>query len=529
MQHAGESFGDLLASTVRAQSVHPRRWSILAILNLSLVIVVAGNSSLNVALPKLVRELDATHAELQWIVDVYALVFAGLLLSMGALGDRFGRKGLLQIGLVLFAVGALSATLGTEPGHLIASRGLMGLAAAMIMPATLSIITSVFPPDERARAIAVWAGFAGAGVAIGPLISGLLLEHFWYGSIFFINLPLIVIALGAGAALVPTSRDPEQRALDPIGAALSMAGLAALLYGIIQGVDRGWSDGVIVAAFAMATVALLGFVTWERRCEDPMLPMGLFSDRRFTSGAIAIGATYFALFGLFFVATQYLQFVLGYSPLEAGAASLPLAAMLLVAAPRSALLVDRFGTGRVVAAGMGLIAIGMIAMLMLSAESSYGNLVGALLVLGLGMGLAIAPATDTIMASMPLGKAGVGSAVNDTAREVGGSLGVAVLGSMLSSGYRGAVDAHLASTPPQVAEAVRESIGAAVIAAKALPADLAGALSQASRAAFDDGMNDALLAGAVLITIFAGAVFTLLRETRHRGEAFDLAARETVL
>lgn len=267
-----------MARTHEPEAIHARRWRILAVLNLSLVIVVAANSSLNVALPTMVRDLDATSAELQWIVDAYALVFAGLLLPMGALGDRFGRKGVLQGGLATFALGALVATLATEPWQLIATRAVMGAGAAAIMPATLSIITNVFPANERSRAIAIWAGFAGAGGSIGPLASGFLLEHFWFGSVFFINVPIIVLALATGAVLLPSSRDPEHRVLDPVGSLLSIAGLGLLLYAIIQAPERGWTDPLILVLFAVAVVTLTAFVRFESTTASPMLPMDRFSD-----------------------------------------------------------------------------------------------------------------------------------------------------------------------------------------------------------------------------------------------------------
>ncbi len=347
-------------------AVHARRWRILAVLNLSLVIVVAVNSSLNVALPSIVQELRATNAELQWIVDAYALVFAGLLLPMGALGDRFGRKGLLQVGLAVFAAGALAATLAGEPRQVIVTRAVMGVGAAMIMPATLSIITNVFPADERTRAIAIWAGFAGAGGSIGPVTSGFLLEHFWFGSVFLINVPIIALALGFGAFLVPTSRDSEHRPLDVVGSGLSIVGLGTLLYAIIQAPERGWTDPLILGTSFLALVTLVAFVRFEGRTDHPMLPMEQFRDPRFSVGAGAIALCFFAMFGLFFVSTQYLQFVLGYGPLQAGAATLPMAAAMIVAAPRSASLSERFHRRYVMATGMVLLAVGMVMLSTLS-------------------------------------------------------------------------------------------------------------------------------------------------------------------
>jgi EmrB/QacA subfamily drug resistance transporter len=504
-----------VARTHEPEAIHARRWRILAVLNLSLVIVVAANSSLNVALPTIVRDLQATNAELQWIVDAYALVFAGLLLPMGALGDRFGRKGLLQGGLATFALGALAATLASEPWQVIATRAVMGVGAAAIMPATLSIITNVFPPDERSRAIAIWAGFAGAGGSIGPLASGFLLEHFWFGSVFFINVPIIALALVTGALLLPSSRDPEHRALDPVGSLLSIAGLGTLLYAIIQAPERGWADPLIVVLFAVAVVTLSAFVRFERAIATPMLPMDRFADPRFSVGSGAIFLTFFAMFGLFFVLTQYLQFVLSYSPLQAGAATLPMALSMIASAPRSAALADRFGRKRVMAAGMVLLAVAMVVLSILSTESSYPNLAVALVLLGSGMGLAMAPATGAIMESMPLGKAGVGSAVNDTTRELGGSLGVAVLGSLLSSGYRGGLGqasftGELAALPPALAQTARESAGAALGIADRFSGPAGDVLASLARHSFTDAMGTVFLAAAAVAMVSAGLVLRFM-------------------
>ena len=487
-----------------AAATYDRRWAVLWVMNLSLVLVVAANSSLNVALPTIVRELDATSSELQWMVDAYALVFAGLLLPFGALGDRFGRKGMLQLGLVIFATGALVAVFSTEPWHLIATRSVMGVGAAMIMPATLSIITNVFPPQERSKAIAIWAGFAGAGAAVGPLISGFLLEHFWFGSVFLINVPIVAVALVAGVLIVPTSRDPRQRKLDPVGGVLSMVGLLALLYAIIEGPEQGWTDPLTLGLFAVALVLGVSFVRWEQSTTDPMLPMEQFRDRRFSTGTGTIGLTFFAMFGTFFVATQYLQFVLGYSPLEAGLATLPMAAMMILLAPRSAGFAERFGRDKVMAVGLTTVALGLFSFSLLTQDSPYLQVAVGLVLLGAGMAMTTAPATGAVMESMPLAKAGVGSAVNDTAREVGGALGVAILGSILASGYRSNLDLDLSQAPPEAATAIQEGVGSALSVAQnpAVPPDVAEQITHAARTAFTDAMSPVFwsAAGVALLT-----------------------------
>ncbi len=456
-------------------------------MNLSLVLVVAGNSALNVTLPTIVRDIGATSSELQWIVDAYALVFAGLLLPMGALGDRYGRKGMLQLGLAVFALGSALAVFATEPWHLIATRSIMGVGGAMIMPATLSIITNVFPPQERAKAIAIWAGFAGAGAALGPLLSGFLLEHFWFGSVFLVNLPIIAVALVSGA----------------------------LLYAIIEGPDIGWTDPETMGLFAAAVLLLVGFVIWELRVPEPMLPMEQFRDPRFSVGTGTIGLTFFAMFGTFFVASQYLQFVRGYSPLLAGVATLPMALMMVLLAPRSAGFAERYGRNRVMGVGLATVALGLLTLSFLTPDTPYLYLAFGLMLLGGGMSMTTAPATGAVMSSMPLAKAGVGSAVNDTSREVGGSLGVAVLGSILSSVYRSSLDLDLSGAPPAAASAIEEGIGSALAVADQAPVAVGPAIAEAARTAFTDAM------GPVFVSAAAVAVLTALLAWRlmpARGE-----------
>lgn len=424
--------------------VHRRRWATLAVLAVSLAIVALDNTILNVALPTLVRQLGATASELQWIVDAYVLAFAGLLLTMGALGDRFGRKRALTAGLVVFAVASIAAATADTVNGLIAARAAMGVGSALIMPSTLSIITDVFRGAERGRAIAVWAAVAGLGVILGPVIGGWLLERYWWGSIFLINVLVVVVALTAGAALVPESRDPEATPLDLVGAALSIAGLVALIYTIIETPSRGWTDSAVLTGFAVAGVLLGVFLLWERRAGHPMLRLSFFENPRFSAASAAIAMTFFGLFGVVFLLTQYLQFVLGYMPLEAGLRLLPLAT-LVVAAPASARVTERIGTKIVVTTGLTVVAGAMGLLAMISVGSGYGQVAVALALLGLGMGATMAPATDSIMGSVPAARAGVGSAVNDTIRQVGGALGVATLGSIAASTYT----SSMAAGPPR--------------------------------------------------------------------------------
>jgi len=493
-------------------AVYEKRWVILGVLCLSLVLVVVGNSSLNVALPTLQKDLGASSTQLQWIVDAYSIVFAGLLLPAGALGDRFGRKGALQLGLVVVGLASLLSTFANSPNQLIATRAAMGVGAAFVMPATLSILANVFPAGERARAIAIWAGFSGAGAAVGPVLSGFLLEHFWWGSVFFVNVPIVIGALVAGAILLPTSKDPNHGRLDPVGALFSVVALASLLYAIIEAPVKGWGSASTIIGFFLFAVFAVAFVQWERRSAAPMLPMELFRNRRFSVGAATITLTFFCMFGLFFVLTQYLQFVLGFTPFKAGLATLPLAAMLIIFAPRSAGFVVRWGQARVQAFGLTMVAIGLLVMAALTPSSSYGWVALALVIMGIGMACTTAPATSAIVTSVPLSKSGVGSAVNDTTREVGGALGIAVLGSLVSSGYRAAMANNAAGLPGASAAIARDSIGGAFNVAK-VAGPLGDQLNAAASAAFTDSMSTALIAAAVVALGAAAMVLKFFPRT----------------
>jgi EmrB/QacA subfamily drug resistance transporter len=491
-----------------SSTAYQRRWWALAVLCLSLAVLGMDNTILNVTLPTLARDLGATGSQLQWIVDAYILVFAGLLLTMGALGDRYGRKLTLNAGLLVFMVGSAASAFAGSPQVLIAARAAMGIGAALIMPATLSIITNIFPPTERGRAIGVWAGVAGLGIILGPVIGGWLLEHLWWGSVFLVNLPVVALTIGAGRPLLPESRDPNATPLDPIGATLSIAALVTLVYGIIQAPEDGWTDPLILAAFAVAAVLSAAFIQWERRVQHPMLRMEFFRNPRFSAASGAIAMAFFALFGSVFLLTQHLQFVLGYTPLQAGVRILPIAA-LIVAAPLAARLTERIGTKLVVAAGLLTVAGALWLLSTVQLGDGYGLVAGALALLGAGMGLTMAPATESIMGSLPLAKAGVGSAMNDTTRQVGGALGVAVLGSILAASYAAAIQPELRGAPPSIAQTASDSIGAATSIAAQLGPQGQGLL-EAARSAFLQGMGDALQVGAGAATLAALLVLLFL-------------------
>jgi EmrB/QacA subfamily drug resistance transporter len=461
----------------------------------------------------LVRDLRASTSELQWIVDGYTLVFAGLLLTAGSLGDRFGRKGALGIGLGIFCVGSILAAFAGSTPVLVLTRAFMGIGAALIMPATLSLLTNIFrDPKERGRAIGVWAAVAGGGGALGPVIGGFLLQHFWWGSVFLINVPVSIAALVAGRYVLPPSRDPSAPRLDPIGAVLSITGLVALLWAIIEAPAKGWTDGSVVEGFGIGIVLLASFVVWELTSDHPMLDVRFFENRRFTAANAAITMVFFGMFGSMFLTTQYLQTVLGFSAFEAGIRTLPMSVVMFTAAPLAPRLAERIGTKVVVGTGMLICATGLVFTSALPVSNGYPHLLVGLMIVSLGMGLAMAPATESIMGSLPPSKAGVGSAMNDTTRQVGAALGVAVIGSAFATSYRPNIVARLSTlhAPPEVVGVAKDSVGGAVQAASRLPADLGHSVALAAREEFVAGFGIALLLAAAVVAIAAAIVFAFL-------------------
>ncbi|HWD08862.1 MAG TPA: MFS transporter [Actinomycetota bacterium] len=512
------------AEQVQRAEGYDRRWWILGVLCFSLLIIVMDNTIVNVALPTLVRKLHATESQLQWTVDIYSLMFAGLLLTMGTLGDRFGRGRTLAIGLGVFGLGSLASSFAGSSNVLILTRGFTGIGAALIMPATLSILTNVFPPEERAKAIGIWAGVSGLAVAIGPVIGGLLLVHFWWGSIFLINVPVCAAALVAGRLLIPNSRDLEARRLDPAGAALSIVGIDALVWGIIEAPNRGWTNGWILAAFGFAAVVLAIFIAWELRSSHPMLNVKFFRNPRFTAANISITLVFFALFGSIFFLTQYLQFVLGYSPLQAGVRLVPLALVMLVLAPIAGQLVQKLGSKAMVGFGMALGGVGLWYLGTTTTASGYAHVVTGLVLVAAGLALSMVPATDSIMGSLPPGQAGVGSAMNDTTREIGGALGVAILGSILSSRYGPAIAKAVAGhgVPAAALGVVKSSVGGAIGVGQSLVASgqaAAGhALIASANSTFITSMNVSLKVGAG-VAVLGALVSALWLPNRPREQA----------
>ncbi len=497
------------ASTATAAEAAPyaRRWWGLIVLALSLVLIGMDNTILNVAIPTLIREVEVTNTELQWILDSYVLVFAGLLLTAGAIGDRFGRKGALNFGLLVFTGAALYATTTDDAAHLIAARAVMGLGGAFIMPSTLSILTNMFPPEERGRAIGVWAGVAGVGIPLGPLLGGWLLAHFDWNSVFFINVPLALGALALGQWLLPTSRDAKAPRLDVGGAVLSMAALSVLIFGLIEAGAKGWGSSEVLLALGVATVLLAVFGWWEYRVKEPMLDLRFFRNPRFTAANLSVTLVFFALFGAMLSLTQYLQFTLGYDALESGFRMLPMAIGMMIGAPLSARADERFGSKVVVTAGLGVAALGMLLMTRFQVDTSYPEFLLTLMVMSFGMGFTMAPATEAIMGAIPRSKSGVGSAMNDTTRQVGGALGIATIGSLITSAYADGIRESFQGMPAEALAAAQDSLGAAL--AIASESGAAGpALALAANEAFVDAMRIGLYAGAAVAGL--GAVIALV-------------------
>ncbi|MDQ1394028.1 MAG: hypothetical protein QOF30_3005 [Acidimicrobiaceae bacterium] len=489
---------------------YDRRWWTLGVLCMSLVMIVVANASLNVALPTLTKDLSASSSALQWIVDAYSLVFAGLLLTAGALGDRFGRRFALNVGLVTFGLASGMAALASSSGQLILARAAMGIGAALVMPSTLSVLAHVFPAHERPRAIAIWTGFAGVGAGLGGVTSGWLLQHFWWGSIFLTNVCVVAVALVAGAFFVPSSKTDRTPTLDPVGAILSIAGLGSLIYAIIEAPVAGWISWTTLGSFAIAAAVLAGFARWELRTPEPMLDLRFFRNPRFTAAASSITLIFFVMFGMIFVLTQYLQSVVGYSPLEAGVRMLPWALVYMISAPRSARLVERWGHRRVVSTGLAIVATGLALLSRSGLHGNYAILALSLVITAAGMGMVTAPSTGAIVSSLPLHKAGVGSAVNDTTRELGGALGVAVVGSILASLYRGDITHRIAGLP-DAAHSATASLGAALQASTALPRPSAGALVAAARESYVHAFDLTIAVTTLVALLASGLVWWLLR------------------
>jgi EmrB/QacA subfamily drug resistance transporter len=513
---------------IQTNTGHPRRWAVLGVMVVSLLVVVLDNTVLNVAMRTIadpVHGLGATQAQLEWAINAYTLVFAGLLFTAGVLGDRIGRRRILIAGLVLFALASLTSAYAHTPGQLIWARALMGIGGAAIMPSTLSIISNVFDPSERGRAIGLWAGAVGLGVAIGPVVGGLLLQHFWWGSVFLINVPILAAGLVAVAMIVPESRNPNPGRVDLVGVALSIVGLVALVYGIIDGGDHGFGRVQALGGIVLGLAVLAAFVWYEARTDHPSLDVRLFRDARFSSAVASIGLVFFAAMGMMFFLAFYLQLVRGYTPLQSGLLMTPFAAAQLIFAPRSAGMVRRYGPKAVCSVGLALVTVGLLGFAGVGASTPIWALIVFTFIQGAGMANVMPPVTESIMASLPREKAGVGSAISNTVRQVGGALGVAVLGSVLSAVYRDQIAGSLPSLPPTAQATAEESIsGAYGVALHAGPA--AGQVVNSANDAFVSAMHWASGSAAVIALASIGVALAWLP---RRPAVQPAPARETRL
>lgn len=507
---------------------HPHRHRILAVLSLSLLIVVIDNTILNTALPTLSRDLGAGTGQLQWIVDAYTLAFAALVILAGALGDRYGRRRSLMLGLGLFAAGSTAAAVSGSPGELIIFRALMGVGAAFVMPATLSVISAVFPAEERPMAIGIWAAMAGGGVVIGPILGGFLLEHFSWSSVFWVNVPLALLALVAAGWTVPALRGTRHRgSLDLIGAALLALAMVVFVDAIIEGPARGWLALRTLAGAGLAVSLLAAFIVRELRVDDPLVDVRIFARRAFTAATSSVAFSFFALYGSLFALTQYMQLVKGYSPLTAGLAALPFAGAMLIASPSSSFFARRFGARVVLPAGLVTMGTGLVLAAQLEPQTGYGYIAFAVSLIGAGLGLTLASASESIIGSLPTRQAGVGSAVNETVQELGGTLGVAVIGSLVTSRFRFAMDSS--ALPAAVTERAHNSVAAAeagAVRSGPLAEQAVGVVHDAFTAAMTTGF--ALAAVAVFAAALLAAVFLPRRRDPVSAEGSESRGDETL-
>jgi EmrB/QacA subfamily drug resistance transporter len=496
---------------------YKNRWYGLIFICISLLVISLDNTVLNVALPAISRDLGATASDLQWIVDAYILVFAAMLLTMGAVGDRIGRKRALQFGVLWFGVFSLMAALSTSTNMLIASRALLGIGGATIMPATLSLVTASFrDAKERAQAIAIWAAVFGLGLGIGPLIGGFLLEHFTWSSVFFVNLPVVATSMIGGYFFLEDSRDEHAPSPDIPGVLLSITGLFALVYGIIEAGVSGWGATNVVVAFVAAAVLLALFGWWENRAPNAMLPLYLFRNMSFTGANLAMTLMMFGMFGATFFLSQFFQSVQGYTALETGIRLFPMSLMIMFAAANSARVSARLGTKLTVGIGFMIAAVGMGMLSQLSSVgASYLSMLTGLTVMAAGMGMAMSPATDSIMSSVPVNKAGIGSAMNDTTRQIGGALGVAVLGTIMNNAYLKDIASLKDQIPADAYAAVSSSVqGANAIAARA-GAPLGSMIESVADKAFVSGMTEAMLIAAFIMAFASAFTFAVLPARAH--------------
>ncbi|MGQ4358375.1 MFS transporter [Streptomyces sp. SAS_272] len=494
----------------------PRRWWILVVLCLSTLVLTIDSMALTVAVPSMTEDIGASAQDTQWILDSYILVFAGLLLTSGSLGDRFGRRRVMLVGLTLFGAASLAATFCTDPGQVIAVRTAMGVGGALIMPSTLSILITVFDEEERGRAMAAWGSVSMLGLVGSPVLGGVLIDHFSWHSIFLINVPVVVLAVVAAVTLMPESRAPWQKP-DPLGAVLSAVGMTALVWWIIELPLHGAFGGRSTLSLAVAVLGLAGFVVWENVTSSPMVPLVLFKNRNFSGGSLSLALVQIGNGGLLLVLTQYLQFVLGYSPVRAGLAFLPFALAALAGNGAGVHLAGRIGNRFVVLAGMLVMAVSFALLATVGADSGFTVPAVALGLLGLGAGLAMPAAVAALMGTIPADKAGVGSALNDTVQQAGTALGIAILGSLLTSGFA-------AEMPADAPEAARQSIGGALAAAGG-----DRTLVRAAREAFTASMTTTFTISAIGVLAAAVLAALVMRDARPQQPVAEAHAEEPQL
>jgi EmrB/QacA subfamily drug resistance transporter len=504
--------------------VNGRRWWTLVVICLVVFILTLDNTILNVALPTLAREFGASASTQKWFVEAYVLVFAGLLLTGGALSDRFGLRRMLAIGLAIFGAASLLASFASSATLLLAGRALMGVGGALLYPGTLAVIKHTFPAHERPRAIAFWGATAGVGAAAGPVIGGWLLETFWWGAVFLVNLPVVLLVAGAGWWLLPRDKPNRSVPLDLVGTALSVAGVGGLVFAIIEAPIWGWASAAFWGLLLSAGLLLALFVWWELRTTHPLLDVRLFGNPRFSAASQAVILTYFAIAGTSFALPQYLQFVLGYGPLEAGIRTVPLALAALVSGFVAAMLIARFGTKWVIVGGLAIAASGFLLLSTLSATSGYSVLLLAQVLLGIGAMTAGTAATDSVLGAVPRDKAGSAAAVNETGIELGNALGIAGLGTVLTASYTSAMRTAT-DLPADLRDTAAESISTAMRLAETQGGAVGEVLAQQARAAFAGAMDQTALIGALIIGIgLLVAVFVLPAHAPTSGAAAEGAA-----
>lgn len=484
-------------------SVYARRWKILATMCASLLLVSIGNSSLNLALPTIARDLQLTSLQLTWLVDIYVLIFASLLFTSSSVADRYGRKLIMQIGLAIFVSATIYAGFAASSGiELIIARAIMGIGASMVMPTTLSIIENVFPKRERARAIAIWSGVAGGGIALGSIVTGFLIEHYSWHSVFIFSAAIGILGFILNQVITPNSRDEHQTPIDWLSGLLSIIGLSGLVYGIIEAPTHGITDTTVMLSLTVGILSLVIFVLRQLRIKHPMLDMHLFRNPAFSISALSVTLTFFALMGIFFSMSQLFQLVMGYGAMESSLRMLPIMMLMMITAPFVPNIVKKFGTRWTVTTGLVLVASSFVLMSQWPVIPAYPQVLGSMLIMMTGMAFTMTPATNMLMSAIPRNRAGMGSAMNDTTRELGGALGIAVLGAVLSSGYSNKIADTLVTLPSQAQEIAGNSLAGALAVAEGIgPAG--EALSLAAKTAWMGGMSNAMLIAAAIVATAA--------------------------